>query len=298
MQSNVTFFQSTNCRNLNQTVTTMCLPPVVSCSAEPMGLLNYCDELWNCNKVCQTEAKYFMAFIDGDKIQIQTQFYDTDNGIGDMTTPYDLFFDEVMFCGNDNNYTNTSLFSSRKMMAFKNGKSYQIIEIDTSLFSDDVWNISFTKGDRTVCTQQFLRVDEACNEPSVKLRSGCKVVDCFGYCYGVPDFYIGDLIEYDNTLRFFGHLKETEFGTEIVEFGKNRKGVTSDSYLLNLTNRVPPFAKDIIAKQMFECGDVFVDDIEYEVGSFTVTKENLGHRTWKIQIPLSKECDKFDNGYC
>lgn len=294
---NVKFIIPVNCTNLNQTSTSYCLPSVVSCNVEPQGLLDYCDRLWNCNPECQVDTKYWMAFQVGDKIQIQTQFYDTDNGINSLTVDYDAFFDTVTFCGDVNNFTDTSLFACRKMIAFKNGKSYQILEIDTSLFTDTSFSISFTKGQRTVCTQHFRLADEC--DSTITLKSSCTKIDCFNYCYGQPDSFIGDNIEYDNTIRIFGSIVKSGFGTEIIEQGKTTKGIIRDNYSVYFKGKVPDYMAEIISKQMMNCGKVIVDGIEYKYESFSISDADRYGGMWKFSLnTLYLECDNHLNVGC
>jgi hypothetical protein len=295
MSSNVSFIEPTTCVNANQRSVSFCLPAVVDCNVPPMGILAPCDELWNCNLSCQQDVKYYMPYVSGDLIQIQTRFYDTDNSVSGMTVDYATFFDNVSLCTPTQTITNLASFSTRQMMAFLDGKSYQIIEIDTALITDGAFHLSFEKDGVEVCSQHFQEVD--C-ENTIQIKSGCSITDCFKNCYGVPDTYIGDLIEYDNTLRFYGSIGESGFGTEIFEVGKRKKGVIKTDYDIYFKGTIPPYVKDIVVSQMFACGTVEINGEEYEFDSLVVGDAIKVGSMWHFSITVYKECDSIINAGC
>lgn len=277
--NNTTFILPASCTNLNQTVHEFCLPPMVSCSLDPVGLLAYCEDI-NCGDKCN-ELPYFFAYVPGDKIQFQSRFYDTANSIGSMGIDYETFFDEIKLCTSDGEISGVDLepFVSRKMMAFSGARSYQIIEIDTNQLSANTWSLFLKKGDREVCSYSF-RKEECVN--TVKIGSPCKKSDCFGLNYGQPDAYNGDMIDYNNSIRLFGSFGSNGFSNEVEVKNNKRRVKVQDNYSLTLKGLVPKFVTDILSNQMFDCGIVAINDEAYLYGSINVNKKISGR--FRVEI--------------
>lgn len=130
------------CLNANVTEYIFCLPRKEFCGLEPNGFLTECDEKWNCNH-CDSDRQYFIPYYAVDKTQIQTTFSDSYNA--DRKNPvsgFGTYIKAILLQKNESPVTDMS-FLSCKMVAWGCGKSYQIIEIDTSLITDSCWSITY-----------------------------------------------------------------------------------------------------------------------------------------------------------
>lgn len=262
------------------------------------GLFSECGEGWNCTH-CASDADFHIPFVRGDKIQLLTTLYDGYNP--DPTNPANGFgsFIRAELHGDVSTITNYAAFSSRAMVAYGCGRSYQIIEIDTSLFVDCVFTVQITAyandGEGTitqeVCSQEFGEVPAKASTVLVKGVHSKR--DCFGGCYGLPDAYVGDLIEYDNTLRFFGYVKGGDASVErVVSQGQSSSVSVEDQYIFQLGRPIPRFLHLVLIKQFLAGDTILVDDEEYLTPtSFSTSNEMEKGEMYLYGVTLTRECD-------
>ena len=305
--TNYAIITPTSCTNLSASTFTFCLPIRQECDTTPTdGLLTECNLKWNCT-YCQADRPYFTPYVLGDVIQIQTLFFDDFNA--DRQNPTDGFGSWIIatFCGLNEDGTTvetTALpsFSSRNMVAWGCGKSYQIIEIDTSLFPDVCkWSLKFEVMNGSgiqeeLCTNEFEKIDDALCADTVTVQGKHVGTDCWGFCYEVPDAFQGDLILYNNQIRFKGYIKNTG-GT----FQKNTTGsrvsstTLQDIYTFQLGEKIPAYAKNILLKQLLTADLICVDGEDYELDNFTVSNQIEKGTMFLFGVELYTECENKKN---
>ena len=196
VQSQTLVFSPTACINANQSLIKFCLPERIVC-AEQLKNGRFTDNEWNCSLTCQTDIAYFQPYIPGDKIQFQTIFY---SGSPNNPTPFDSIA-TVELCTEEG----TTPLVAQKMSGWKDKRPFQILELDTSGLTG-CFSLKYTLADGTVCkTEHFRQIDD-CKE-TILIQSKRNSRDCFGYCYGPPDSFVGDELEYNNALRYCGFIK-------------------------------------------------------------------------------------------
>lgn len=301
--SNIIVIEPTNCIDAGGSIVNFCLPIKEICIKAPEGLTVECGQQWNCN-LCQTDSEYHIPYIQGDLIQIQTLLFDGFNA--DRQNPLFGFsptsngFIEAIFCDSNGVEThNFNLFSSRQMVAYGCGRSYQILEVDTSLLAPNIcWSIRYVARDsggtitQEICTQEFKDVTQGCPETFTIQGKRSEGIDCFGYCYSEPDAFTGDLIQYNNTIRFHGYFKATGGTVDFTEVGdKVATETIRDIYRLQMGKKVPPFVEKIIRKQMLASKFVCIDGVDYEIEPFGIENELDTGRMFLFNVDLFAECE-------
>lgn len=285
------------CLTLESRTGLICLPEKQLCLDIPTdGFLVECGQAWNCTR-CASDGIYHHPFFGGDKIQIQFPFFDSYNP--NPENPINGFgpFVRVRFMGDVSGVlTDLSLFASRSMVAHGCGKSYQIIEIDTTLFPDCVWSLEVAtytpdgNQSQRICTQEFGRVSNC--DDTIVVSSDYSGKDCFGNCYGEPDAYTGDLIQYDNTIRLYGYFKnEGGSFTKTISNGRKTSISLQETFTLQLGKKIPPYVKNILLKQILSGDVVYVDGEDYRVDSFTISNEIESGRMFLFAVEVFKECE-------
>lgn len=233
---------------------------------------------------------YHIPFLDGDKIQFQTLFFG-----GAPSDPMD--YDSLITAEICSNEDETYIIEGRKMSAWKDGLPYQIIEVCVDNLPD-CWSLKITNnitGDE-YCSQEFGRVKV--KKETILIQSKRTSTDCFGYCYGVPDNYLGDMIVYNNSLRYCGWLKNTGFGSDIerADFsGAIKSEEITKSYQLTFNGKMPPFAANILCEQLLTGGLICIDGVDYELESYNVNNEIQTGTMYKFSIELESKCDTNAN---
>ena len=299
--NNHVLLTANGCVNLDSQLMEVCLPVKESCRRTPTdGLLSECGNAWNC-ATCPSDNRFGVPFVRGDKIQLQTLFYDSYNGNPKQPTNGWGSFVKAEFTGNiSGTITNLAAFASRKMVAYGCGRSYQIIEIDTALFPDTCWNVELTAYDQSnnptdqVCSQEFEVFDNCGGQvDSVLIRGNYTAKDCFGHCYGEPDAYLGDLIEYDNTRRFRGYIKASggSFTKTVTSAGKVTKVTLQEEFTLQLGQRIPPFYSNILLKELLPGDTVTVDGEDYTIETFSISNQVERGRMMLYSVTLFRQCE-------
>lgn len=288
---------SDSCLNIDSKQLQVCLPPRELCITTPTdGILAECGKEWNCN-LCGVDGEYLQPFRRGDKIQIQTNIFDSYNPNPQQPTASFTNWIRVTFVGEMNTTSSLAFFTSRTMTAYGCGKSYQIIEIDTSLFPDCRFKVKFEALDdennviEEYCSQEFGEVDDCLD--TVLIRGKHTKKDCFGTCYGVPDAYFGDLIPFDNSLRFYGYWRNTggSFTKTIISNNRVSSITLQESFEFQLGRKIPPFASNILLKQMFAGDTVCLDGEEFTVDSFSIQNRIEKGRMFLYGVEVFRQCE-------
>lgn len=304
MRNNLQYLTTgSGCAYLDDTTLESCVLRVVDCDkTNGTLLLTDCDKLWNCNR-CQTDPQFWMAWVDGMKFMLQTQFVNTSQvdpetptaGWGDYIKAELL---DVNFNVIESNYQN---IASRWMVGWDGDTSYQIIEIDTSLTAFNSLECfiirisgldSFGATYKTLCTHHFRRLQEC--EEAILIEGVYGLSDCFDNFYSLPDegaWYGSERFAYSNALYYKASVKDyrDSFEKEIVN---NRVvSVTQiSSTRLVFHDFLPPFASRIITRQMLPAPVVAVNGISYTIDSFTVDNQVDGRNYFFYTVDLEQKC--------
>lgn len=291
------------CINLDGTTLESCVLRVVDCDrTDNELLLTDCDKVYMCNR-CQTDPIYYMPWVTGMKIMIQTKFVNTvdstpespDAGWGSYISAELLDFNFNVI---ESLYTN---ISSRYLVGYEGGESYQVIEIDTSLpaFSSlSCFMIRINALDntgstyRSVCTQMF-RTLGPCEE-ALELEGQYNYRDCFDNFYGLPEqgAWVGsERFAYRNSLYF---RASTIVGNDQIE--KTTSGETTTNTTLTAITRLvlhdllPEYATRIIVRQMLPAPDIRVEDKLFTLPSFTMQNQARSMRYFFFTVDLEDRC--------
>lgn len=272
------------CIDLNTIEYNFCLPVRTSCNTQPKDLLFApCDELWNCNH-CQVDVDYHNPYKEGDCIQFQTQIFDGFNADRENPTQGFGTWINVFVCTPDGNEVAATPFIKRSMVAYGCGRSYQILEIETTDMPP-CWSLRYevSGGDDNCCTQGFGLVD--CDVvPTVLIQGKNEGVDCSGFCHDEPDNYFGDLIEYKNEFRVYGHVRDTNPEVVNVVSGSTYSTTTkTENIQVNLGRRIPPYAMREICRIM-ESGNICVDGEDYNIDRFVPANQINYGDMWLFNI--------------
>lgn len=132
---------------------------------------------------------------------------------------------------------------------------------------------------------------EAC-EPTILIQSKRSTTDCFGYCYGQPDSYEGDLIEYNNQIRVHGFIK-TDIGFSNTISNVDSSGNLSEEIRESrrlVFRKMPPFMKNIVMSQILTGGEICVDGIEYKLDNVEVVNERQVGHMWQFGVDIYTCC--------
>ncbi|CAH1002688.1 hypothetical protein LEM8419_03560 [Neolewinella maritima] len=279
------------CTDLGGVAYRLCLPPRLLCDAAVLsGLLVEQGEAW-CN-TCQVDSPYAIPYVSGDTIQVQTQFFDSYNAEPkDPQSGFGSFVRAFVTDGVVRQEITTG------MVAYGCGKSFQILAVDTSTVTLDCWVVELTAYNadgterRTIQTQQFKRVPDTQAGQTFTIRGRGKGMDCYGNCYTAPTAYVGELIEYDNTLRFYGTVRDT--GGNFDAGGLNGgyfATKTIENYRLSLAERIPPFAKNLLLKVLLAAPEVVINGEVYDLDQFKVDNEVKDGTMFLFGVDLERKC--------
>ena len=285
------------CTNLGGKAYRLCLPPRNLCEdVNESGndtLITEIGKHWNCN-TCQADAKYSIPYVKGDVIHLQTQFYDSHNADRkNPTAGFGFMMDAVVTDG-------TTRIPMSGMVAYGCGRNFQITVIDTSALNLDCWAVEFTvyNGDgsvrRTAQSQEYARIsDTECRE-TVLIRGEGRGIDCFGNCYDNPDAFAGDLVVYNNAMRFWGSVYDTGGNFDKPAYTSDYFGSESTTtYRMALSRKIPPFAKNVLLRQLMKAPKVTIDGERYDLESFSVDNQVSKGRMFLFGVDLERKCKGF-----
>jgi hypothetical protein len=276
-----------DCIGITAGAATFCLPIIVDCDIiEDDDWFNDPGDEWNDN-LCQTDKCYFIPFAEGDKIQLQTRFFDPGR---DTPTAYDTLINIEVLA--ENGYVldaSANADAIRKMTAWDGKRSYQIVEFDLSALGS-CFKLQFTSGDRVIVTNSFQLLKPCRN--TLKMRSTYTGTDCFGYYYGQPEEYEGDLILYNNEMRYYASIKMD--GDTIQKERLGRKALTgtiTNNWKIILAKEIPPYIKKIITNQHLAGEVVYIDEVEYLFDDIVIESEDTKNNMHFFTIRPQKRCN-------
>lgn len=289
MADNIIIISNESTTDAGQSIIESCLPERIECCPTPKGG-QFADNPWNCLTKKSTDRDYYIPYKKGDKIQFQTLVFG-----GTRTNPsaYDSLV-TVEICLPDGS---TTSISGTKMSAWKNGRPYQIIEINTSGINSNCWNLKFTLADDPVpCySQHYKEID--CNEDQyLCIRSIMDYEDCFKLCYGKPDSFVGTELEFDNSMKIRASIRCTSFSVpkseNLVTGEEYIDGPVVNTYTIRMFGKFPLFIKSILSKQLLYGKYVVINGKEYKTGSVSSSnKISDNTNMWRGDFNVTDECE-------
>jgi hypothetical protein len=282
-----TFPLEFNCVNINTVSGTLCLPIRTNCDTIdpdiPDNWFNEPGGEWN-NVLCQADECYFLPYAEGDKVQFQTRYPDPGR---DTPTDYDLLIAVKIVDSKGVAIETVNNSATRKISAWDGSRNYQIIEFDLSAFDEyGCFSFEFQNNGRKSRTNQYRKVNSC--RGTFTIKSEWSKTDCFGFYYGFPESYEGNFFKFDNTMRYYGSIKQD--GDQIQKERIGRKvtsGQTINNYLIILGKQIPPFVKNIMINQHLSGEVVTIDGLEYIFDDVLIepidTKNNMFHFTVRPQ---------------
>jgi len=300
--------EGSGCQNIESRTFMHCDLRILECDkTNRQGIITDCDAIWNCN-LCQTDNPYFIPVLRDQKFMLQTRFTDFVNtdpmaptlGIGDWVI-WELW----------NAKTNTRVsttigdFASDWGVGTINGgfDSYQTVEIDMSQSIFDSLECFYFKirlldaGSSEVkqlCTNHF-RVASVCDY-LVKIESTYDTFDCFNQYYGLPEAWIGKnatQLQFSNSMYIYASLLDWEDNVSKESFNGRVSTVTvTEGYRVVLERMVPAFMKNVISRVWVPGGQIFADDMLFEINDFSVDNR-LGAqagRQFLFDIEMTRSC--------
>ena len=301
MADNIIIIPNDAAINVGESIVEFCLPQRVPCLPTPKdGILS--EEPWNCLSPfpCILDARYNNPYERGDKFQFQTLVF---GGTASAPAGYDSLVTSVEVCLSDGTFIPAPF--TRKMSAWKDGRPYQIIEIDTTNLTG-CWNLKFTMSDSAVpCYSQHFGETYCDKSRYITIRSIVEFQDCSNYCYGTSDSFTGDEIEYDNTLRIRGNIRCTGFSIPKAENEITGEEYVDDSvretFRVSLFGAFPPYMKTIFSKSLLYGKSVIIDGEEYLTGSVDVGNDLSEDTTmWRSSFDVYRLCfgNTNEGKYC
>ena len=281
-----------SCTSLGGLAYQLCLPTKKFCDPEnTSGSVVPIGTGFNCN-VCAPDTSYFIPYKSGDVIHIQTQYFDSYNvNRKNPTNGFGTFIDAVITDGVARIPITTG------MVAYGCGKSFQTLEIDTTSLALDTWTVEYTVNNADgsprllAQSQEYCKVSDLDCRNTMLIQGKGKGQDCFGNCYSEPEAYTGQLIEYNNQMRFFGSVKDTGGTFDKPESsGGFFSATTFENYRLFLGKKVPPFVKNVLLKQLLAAPTTIVDGEEFTIDSFSVDNQVKTGRMFLFGVDLVREC--------
>lgn len=258
-----------------------CLPKI-NCRPDGTGI--FTDESYNCNK-CNSEPKAYMPWIQGDVIYFQTNFADAHHA--DIENPTDPFAPtssissstsyraELQYPGGSSLIL--AEFSTGALVGWNGENSYQIVKVDTSLslFDNlDCWELKVSSLDADgneadyMTTQTFRKV--ICEGDTVWIKSSYKTFDCFGNYYGEPVAYAGDLILFNNGMRFNGIVVEVGISSAAnYDFASNSGNNSSVIFRYN-TMEWHPFYQRKLLKNLLDSPSFLIDNKSFRRPAYNI----------------------------
>jgi hypothetical protein len=282
-----TFPLDFDCVNINTVSNTFCLPIRTECNPIdpdlPDNWFNDPGDEWN-NSLCQADECYFVPYAEGDKVQFQTRYPDSGR---DNPTDYDVLIGVRIVGSNGVVIDQVNNDALRKISAWDGNRNYQIIEFDLNDFDQyGCFSFEFESNGRVVRTNEYRKVNSC--RGTFTIKSEWNKEDCFTFYYGSPEAYVGDLFNYNNTMRYYGSIKQD--GDQIQKERIGRKvtsGQTINNYLIILGKQIPPFVKNIMINQHLAGEAVAIDSREYIFDDVLIepidTKNNMFHFTVRPQ---------------
>lgn len=294
------------CYQLGNINRKFCLPIKRDCTPTATDyILAKCGQRW-CDIATNRDIPYFMKWEAGDTLMFQYWFDDNYNDPADE--PLAGWHDFVI--GTFYNWDGTVIvtgsdidpYVTQKMVGVIDGKSYQMIQINTqALFDAEIfcWYFSVTPYD----TEGNATADAICTQDYGYMRCKTSIIvqgvydkyDCKGNWYGDADYVLGDTFKYDNSQRFDGYLLDSgaSFEHEITA-NKVKSTESKQIWTLYLRGLVPAYVKNLLYLQLLNAPKVFIDDEEYSKKGGEVSVFE-GTAMFGIEQEMYKSCQSGTN---
>lgn len=307
MPNNYTIYSETasRCNDASTHVTEICLPLRVDCDPVPLDLLiTDCESRWNCS-LKQTDRAYFVPYNVGDKIHLQTLFYDDfnpdhENPITGWDNAGTGFMQAELLDLNGNVISSTlSEFADRWFVAWNGERNYQIVELNTQTIETNFpaltcWNIRLTARNSLAVTTQLCSQDFAKNvcHPTVLVKGEYDSNDCLEQYYGDPVASVGTSFKFDNSLRYWAHIRELPSSSQKTIYSSRTVRVELDDNFQFVPKQIlPPFMTRMLTKVHLSAKEVYLNGEEYRIDNVSAENQLTNTRMSYFTVNLYKECD-------
>lgn len=244
------------------------------------------SELWNDSK-CRLDQCYFIPYAEGDMFYVQTRFNDPGR---ENPTHIEISFSLIEPDGTIVETDEAAIFQD-SMYAWNGVNSYQVFQINPEIFTPSCWRIQFEYEGLTFTTQ-FYQMQRDCTS-TVLAKGYYPRFDCLGNFYGEPVAYSGPKLYYDNAMRFYLDIQDTDATVSKNTIGSRPKP-TAVTVVNNWTVRTskflpPPLKRELVEKIL--AGEiVYFDGIEFEANNISITKANTGNNMHWFEIKIARTC--------
>lgn len=275
------------CTALSVSKSTFCLPIKKDCTPTPVdGIITEPGEQFNLN-LCPGDSCYFIPYGASDTIQIQTLFVDSG---GSAPTPYPTLINaSIIDAGGTVIYSDIASFASRYMSGWNGRYNYQILEIDAAMLQGECFKVRFETADQTLETNYY-QLERKCRD-TILVKSTYKSRDCNNLWYGEPEEYQGDLIIFDNTMRYYAFVNIEGDTIQKERVGRKATNVTTSNFFsITMSGLVPAFIKRIFVNTHLAGERVFIDGNEFIFDDVSIeplkNKGSMSH----FEVRATREC--------
>ena len=293
------------------------LPIRINCATnQPPFLLNEGDS-WNCN-LCGADKPFFIPFLIGDIIPLQTQYpdnYNTDPAIINFgfkdTLAADWYVEVELQDANGATISSfIDVFCTDYWVSHSaDVGSLQTWFINTALLPSflECFRLKITyyffnqitalkEVERVIYTEYYQKVKD-CERYSV-ITSDYDTSDCYGGIYTSPLNYLGTSnIAYYNFIRLEGE-NERQGNEENIEVETDRGVILRRQIIENWNFKggiIAPFFADMIERTL-RGKNVYVNFKKFS--NFSFAKNNDASREWVVNITMQNDECKIDSRNC
>lgn len=293
-------FEPSQCAIFDSKITNWCLPEKADCDIPNDVLLTTPGNEYNCTECCDGDRiDYYIPFISGDEIHIQTQFLDQYNP--DVENPVDGFgtwiIAEVM--ASTGIVIGTYSTYGAGFVGWSGDKSYQVLKLDTSIEEFPVcFQIRYKvykAGDPDVLlgtyTTQWFGVVKDPQAHTLEIEGIYTSYDCTGQYYGESESSTGDIpFLYSNKLRFYGIIKTIEPLIEkTISSGRVISTKVTDRKLIDFEYPLPSFMVKYLCEIVLAANVVKIDNKFYNVTSI-IAEPIEDTCSFHVEATISGEC--------
>ncbi len=295
-------FQPSQCAIFDSKITNWCLPEKVDCDIPNDVLLTTPGNEYNCSECCDGERiDFYIPFVSGDEIHIQTQFLDQYNP--DPSNPVDGFgtwiIAEVIastgiVIGNYSTY-------GEGFVGWDGKKSYQVLKLDTSI---DEFPVCFQIKYRvykvgdilvdTKTTQWFGTVKDP-QASTIQIEGIYNSYDCTSQFYGESVTSVGDLpFGYSNKMRFYATIKNIEpLIDKKIQSGRVVTTTVTNRRKIIFEYPLPSFMVKYLCEIVLAAKNVKIDGKYYNVTSI-IADPIEDTCSFNCEAIISEECTVSD----
>ena len=117
--------------------------------------------------------------------------------------------------------------------------------------------------------------------------------DCLGNFYGEPVAYSGPKLYYDNAMRFYLDIQDTDASVNKNTIGNVPKPTSVqvvNNWRARTTKLIPPPIKNEFTLKILAGMEVYFDGKLYEANNISITKAETGNNMHFLDIKIARTC--------